>query len=103
MDSLTISVSNSISPLLIPQKGEKIATTVMDDLFPVGFVGKVCNIEEKDSKIYLEILSKNNIIIYLYKLLSNIIEISKDEFNLTKNIIISNIYIIILNYLEIIN
>ena len=60
-------------------------------------------IEEKDTKIYLEILSKNNIIIYLYKLLSNIIEISKDEFNLTKNIIISNIYIIILNYLEIIN
>ena len=60
------------------------------------------NVEEKDMNIFLDILSKNNFIINIYKIFSNITELSKFQYNLLKKTILNNIFDITLDYLEII-
>lgn len=44
VDSLTIHVSSAISDYLLPLLGDKVVTTVMDDIFPIGFAGEVIEI-----------------------------------------------------------
>ena len=58
---------------------------------------KKFDIKEKDINTFIEILSKNNFINYIYRLFTNITELNK----LRKKIIIKNIFEITLNYLRI--
>lgn len=44
VDSLTIRVSNTITSDLLPRQGDKIVTTEMDDIFPIGFAGEVIEV-----------------------------------------------------------
>ena len=60
------------------------------------------NIEEKDMNTFVEILSKNNFIIYLYKIFSNITDLSQIQYNSAKKTILKNIFDISLDYLELI-
>lgn len=50
VDSLTIRVSNTITSDLLPRQGDKIVTTVMDDIFPVGFAGEVVDVTSTNSE-----------------------------------------------------
>ena len=60
------------------------------------------DMKEEDIYIFLEILSKNNFLIYIYKIFSNITELSKYQYTFVKKTIIKNIFNITLDYLKII-
>ena len=61
------------------------------------------NIEEGDKNIFLEILSKNKFIIYIYKIFSAIEELSKYQYTSIKKTITKNIFELLLDYLKIIS
>ena len=59
------------------------------------------DIKEEDINIFLELLSKNNFITYIYKIFSNITQLSKYQYTFVKKTIIKNIFDITLDYLKI--
>jgi len=61
------------------------------------------NIDEGDKNIFLEILSKNKFIIYIYKIFSAIEELSKYQYTSIKKTITKNIFALFLDYLKIIS
>ena len=60
------------------------------------------NVQEEDKNIFLEILSKNKFIIYIYKIFSKIIESTKYQNTYTKKTIIKDIFVLFLDYLKVI-
>lgn len=54
VDSLTLYYSLSTPVYLVPEVGEKMVTTDMNDLLPVGFIGKVKSVERRSDYIVVD-------------------------------------------------
>ena len=54
VDSLTIYLSTSMPTSILPQTGDKLVTTEMDDVFPIGFAGEVVDVKHEGGNIAVE-------------------------------------------------
>ena len=53
-DSLTLFFRKDTPSGLLPQTGDKLVTTDMNDLFPIGFIGMVKNIHQNEDEFVVE-------------------------------------------------
>lgn len=49
-DSLTFTLSPSTPAKTIPRVGNKLVTTTMDDMFPIGFIGEVSSVQQTNGE-----------------------------------------------------
>ena len=87
-DSLTVYFKSDTPTLILPSVGDYLFTEEVSDVFPIGFIGQVSGIENKDGLIAVSCsqVDFEDVFEYYYYVMDNKVELSRRKANNNPNV-----------------